>query len=201
MNQISKFVLSNSVLLACDIGMNMNLVLFYLDSDHYHPKWAVLTLAWMFTPFAIRVGKFFYDLVKTRKAGWFELFIHVPFVQPLRNLCLTWKLYEFRFGFEDFDPRNWVKVTLNSNKVKGTLSWNLFDFKSILREISSGRKKILWSIIIYFLEISSLRWRESRRRWQKVCLSFSVFANKYFFKHGWRSRIITAVRSASPRSQ
>ena len=45
-----------------------------------------------------------------RKAGWFELFIHVPFVQPVRNLYLAWKLYKLRFGFDDFDPKNWVKV-------------------------------------------------------------------------------------------
>ena len=113
--QVSKFVFFNSVLPSVDIGTDINAFLVYLalnDSDlnHFHPKWAVLTIGWVFTPFVIHVGKFFYELATTRKAGWFELFIHVPFVQPLRNLYLAWKLYKLRFGFKDFDPKNWAKV-------------------------------------------------------------------------------------------
>ena len=61
----------------------------------------------------IHVGKFFYELATKRKAGWFELFIHVPFVQPLRNLYLTRKLFNLGFGFDHFDPKNWVKVKIN----------------------------------------------------------------------------------------
>ena len=82
------------------------------DLNHYHPKWAALTIGWVFAPFVIHVGKFFYELGTMRKAGWFELFIHVPFVQPLRNVYLGWKLFDLRFGFADFDPKNWVKVKI-----------------------------------------------------------------------------------------
>ena len=113
--QVSKFVFFNSVLPSLDIGTDINAFLVYLalndnDPTHYHPKWAVLTISWVFTPFVIHVGKFFYELATTRKAGWFELFIHVPFVQPLRNLYLARILSKLRFGFDDFNPRNWVKV-------------------------------------------------------------------------------------------
>ena len=115
MIQISKFVFFNSLLPSVDIGTDLKAFVFYLalndsDPNHYHPKWAILTIAWVFTPFVIHVGKFFFELATTRKAGWFELFIHVPFVQPVRNLYLAWKLYKLRFGFNDFDPKNWVKV-------------------------------------------------------------------------------------------
>ena len=88
------------------------------NPNHYHPKF---TISRVFTPFVIHVGKFFYELATTRKAGWFELFIHVPFVQPLRNLYLTGKLFKLRFGFNDFNPQNWVKVK-NNLEFKGMLS-------------------------------------------------------------------------------
>ena len=115
MIQISKFVFFNSVLPSLDIGTDMRAFLFYLalnDSDLYHPKWAILTIYWVFNPFLFHLGKFFYELATTRKAGWFELFIHVPFVQPLRNLYLARKLHNLGFGFADFNPANWVKVKI-----------------------------------------------------------------------------------------
>ena len=120
---ISKFALFNSVLPFLDIGTDINSFLVYLalnDSDlnHYHPKWAILTISWVFAPFVIHVGKFFYELAKTKKAGWFKLFIHVPFVQPLRNLYLARKLHKLGFGFDHFDPKNWVKVKSNLNLIK-----------------------------------------------------------------------------------
>ena len=115
MIQISKFVFFNSVLPSLDIGTDLKAFVFYLalndsDPNHYHPKWAILAIAWVFTPFVIHVGKFFYKPSTTRKAGWFELFIHVPFVQPLRNLFLAWRLYKLRFGFNDFEPKYWAEV-------------------------------------------------------------------------------------------
>ena len=108
MINISKFAFFNSVLPSIDIGTDINAFLVYLDYNH--PKWAALTLSWVFAPFVIHVGKFFYVLAKKRKAGWFELFIHIPFVQPVRNLYLARRLFKLRFGFSDFDPRNWIEV-------------------------------------------------------------------------------------------
>ena len=129
--QICKFAFFNSVLPFLDIGTDIKAFLFYLalnsDQPHqYHPKWAILTIGWVINPFAIHVGKFFYELVTTRKAGWFELFIHVPFVQPMRNLFLTWKLYQMRFGFDDFKPKNWAKVKnyiMKTNNVIDLSRW------------------------------------------------------------------------------
>ena len=109
MIQISKFAFFNSVLPSLDIGTDINAFLVYLDNNH--PKWAALTISWVFAPFVIHVGKFLYVLATKRKAEWFELFIHVPFVQPVRNLYLSRRLFKLRFGFKDFDQRNWIKVT------------------------------------------------------------------------------------------
>ena len=118
MIRLSKFLISNTVLPAVDIGTDLNAFLVYSsyfddDLDNYHPKWAALTLTWMFTPFVIQVGKFLYrittckvDLCKELK----ELVIHIPFVQPLRNLWLARKLYKMRFGLDGFDPTDLVKV-------------------------------------------------------------------------------------------
>ena len=115
MINISKFVFFNTVLPTVDIGTDINAFFVYLalndpNPDHYHPKWAALTISWVFAPFVIHVGKFLYVLATKRKAGWFKLFIHVPFVQPVRNLYLSRRLFKLRFGFKDFDPKNWVKV-------------------------------------------------------------------------------------------
>ena len=112
--QISKFLFFNSVLPSIDIGTDINTFFFHLGcySDDYHPKWAILTIAWVFNPFAVHVGKFFFELITTRKAGWFELFIHVPFVQPLRNLYLAWTLFDLGFGFANFNPAHWAEVKI-----------------------------------------------------------------------------------------
>ena len=105
---VRKFLFFNSVLPAFDIGTDLNAFLVYSayyddDIDNYHPKWAVLTLNWMFAPFGIHIGKFLYRILTNRVVSWrdelIELVIHIPFVQPLRNAWLAWRLYKMRFGF------------------------------------------------------------------------------------------------------
>ena len=99
---------------ALDIGTDIKAFLFYsLVADH--PKWAALTLVWVFAPLALNLGKFCHHLVTRKEARWVKLFVHIPFVVPLRNLYLTWKLYTFQFGMSDFDPKNWVEVSFPKN--------------------------------------------------------------------------------------
>ena len=50
----SKFVLFNAVLPAVDIGTDF--ITFFTLQSAGHPKWAVLTLFWMFVPFIVRLG-------------------------------------------------------------------------------------------------------------------------------------------------
>ena len=109
--RIAKFVLFNSFLPALDIATDIKAFLFYLlVADH--PKWAALTLVWVFAPLALQFGKFCHHLVTRKEAGWIKLLIHFPLILPLLNLYLAWKLYKLRFGMSDFDPKKWAEVKL-----------------------------------------------------------------------------------------
>ena len=75
---VSKFVFFNTILPAVDIGTDLHAYLIYSayyddDLDNYHPKWAGLTLSWMFAPFTIHVGKFFYRTAIKRGVKWLSL--------------------------------------------------------------------------------------------------------------------------------
>ena len=123
---ILKFILFNSVLPTLDVGTDIKAFLFYLSLEHVH--WAVLTVTWIVVPFAIHLVKFLYQFAKTRKAEWCDLFLHIPFVLPLRNLYFAYRLNKLGFGREDFDPANWPAVEKIQAKVaKDGLSESYFE--------------------------------------------------------------------------
>ena len=123
---ILKFILFNSVLPTLDVGTDIKAFLFYLSLEHVH--WAVLTDTWIVVPFAIHLVKFLYQFAKTRKADWCDLFLHIPFVLPLRNLYFAYRLNKLGFGREDFDPANWPAVEKIQAKVaKDGLSESYFE--------------------------------------------------------------------------
>ena len=123
---ILKFILFNSVLPTLDVGTDIKAFLFYLSLEHVH--WAVLTVTWIVVPFAIHLVKFLYQFAKTRKAEWRDLFLHIPFVLPLRNLYFAYRLNKLGFGREDFDPANWPAVEKIQAKVaKDGLSESYFE--------------------------------------------------------------------------
>ena len=49
-------------------------------------------------------------LAKTGEADWKDLLLHFPFVLPLRNLGLAYRLYKLNFGMSDFDTKDWAEV-------------------------------------------------------------------------------------------
>ena len=123
---ILKFIFFNSVLPTLDVGTDIKAFLFYLSLEHVH--WAVLTITWIVVPFAIHLVKFLYQFAKTRKAEWRDLFLHIPFVLPLRNLYFAYRLNKLGFGREDFDPANWPAVEKIQAKVaKDGLSESYFE--------------------------------------------------------------------------
>ena len=123
---ILKFILFNSVLPTLDVGTDIKAFLFYLSLEHVH--WAVLTVTWIVVPFAIHLVKFLYQFAKTRKAEWCDLFLHIPFVLPLRTLYFAYRLNKLGFGREDFDPANWPAVEKIQAKVaKDGLSESYFE--------------------------------------------------------------------------
>ena len=109
--RILKFILFNSALPALDVGTDVKAFLFYLSLDHLN--WATLTATWIFVPFCFHLAKFLFQFAKTRKVGreecW-DLFLHIPFVLPLRNLYYALRLWDLDFGTDDFDPEDWPTV-------------------------------------------------------------------------------------------
>ena len=79
------FFLFNCILPTTDMSTDF---ITYLDLRLDHPKWAVLTLSWMFLPFLIRFVQFLYK-VRQEKCN-VEMFLnvlkHLPFLLPMENL-------------------------------------------------------------------------------------------------------------------
>ena len=60
-----------------------------------HPRWAALTVTWMFTPFFLHAFKFFYLTFKNKTWDWQTLgatLTHFPFVLPILNFYLFLKM-------------------------------------------------------------------------------------------------------------
>ena len=107
---IIKFVFFNSALPIVDILTDIRaFILYRLVYDH--PNWANITLFWIWVPFILHLSWFLYHFVaKTGEADLKRLGLHIPFVLPLRNLYLAFRLYQMKFGMEDFDNRDWKAV-------------------------------------------------------------------------------------------
>ena len=126
---ISNFILFNVIFPIVEVATDVKSFLFYFLLLHFN--WAYLTLTWVGVPFAIHLAKFLYELFNG-KAGWKELgdvFLHIPFILPLRNLYFAFLLYfEYGFGRDDFDPKNWPEVEKIQHQVaKDGLSESYFE--------------------------------------------------------------------------
>ena len=149
--QLAKFSFFNITLPFLDVGTDVKVFVVYLFYEN-HPYWAALTIFWVFVPFFMHLGKFFYQLCncscacnstatctntctyncsctcEAGKADWKDVFNHIPFIRPLRNAYLACRLYKMRFGFEDFDPKNWPKVeTIQREVAESGLSESFFE--------------------------------------------------------------------------
>ena len=83
--KLIKFLFFNVILPLFDIGTDVQVFILYLFFDK-HPNWAFLTLFWIFNPFLVHLGTFAYILFfDTKNADWRNLFLHIPFVIPLKN--------------------------------------------------------------------------------------------------------------------
>ena len=93
----AKFLFTNVALPLFDIGTDFQAFIFYLFY-YDHPNWALLTLFWIFNPFFVQLAKFVADLYNTREADWKNLFLHIPFVIPIRNCYRAYQLHTLDFG-------------------------------------------------------------------------------------------------------
>ena len=106
-----KFIFFNTALNGSDIFTDF-LTFVTFTTVSYHPNYAAISLAWMFVPFIIQLCQY-------AKAKWYrhkkdstikKALLHFPFVLPLRNLYLAFRLFKLRFGFPDFDPTKSARV-------------------------------------------------------------------------------------------
>ena len=121
MLKILKFSIFNVGLPLFDMATDLQAFIIYFFYDD-HPNWAFLTLFWIFNPFIMHSVKFIaaYFYYKTGKPDWFHLFLHFPFVLPLRNFYLTFQLYKLRFGMDDFNSKDWAAVEAIQTEVAGS---------------------------------------------------------------------------------
>ena len=119
-------------------------------------------------PLLLHLVKFFYQLyTDCDQADWKDVFNHIPFVRPLRNAYLAYKLHKMRFGYADFNPKNWAEVEAIQREVAKTgLTENYFEsgpqsVQQLVISFSTG--KFSASIVIgIVVSILSLSWGASR---------------------------------------
>ena len=115
---ILKFITFNTVLPLFDTRTDVKAVFLYLFGVAYHPNWAALTLVWIVVPFLLHLVKFLYHLLaRTGEASWRDLFLHIPFVLPIRNLYYAYLLHKLDFGRPNFESKNWAAVEAIQNEV------------------------------------------------------------------------------------
>ena len=114
--KVGLFWLFNTILPFTDVGTDLFTFLDLLRDGHV--MWATLTFAVMWNPFFIHLGVFCFDILKSKLGGGdFEarkimgnVFTHLPFVLPFKNLYNTAHLGRLRFGGRDFEDRSWAEV-------------------------------------------------------------------------------------------
>ena len=115
---ILKFITFNTILPLFDMGTDIRAFFLYMSAVAYHPNWAALTLVWIVVPFVLHLIKFLYHLLaKTGEASLRDLFLHIPFVLPIRNLYYAYKLHQLGFGMPNFESKNWAAVEAIQNEV------------------------------------------------------------------------------------
>ena len=146
--KLGKFLFFNVGLPLVDIGTDVQSFFLYL-LNYDQPNWAYLTLFWIFNPFIMHSVKFIaaYFYHKTGKPDWFLLFLHFPFVLPLRNFYLTFQLYKLRFGMDDFNSKDWAEVEAIQTEVAGSgLSESYYEagpqVSDLFTDVLSGPVKI-----------------------------------------------------------
>ena len=92
-------------------------------------SWAMMSFFWVWVPFLIHLIKFLFQLCTDYKnADYMDVVYHIPLVHPFRNAFLVYKLHKMRFGYNDFDYKNWPEVEAIQHEIaKSSLSENFFE--------------------------------------------------------------------------
>ena len=113
-----RFIFFNAGLPTTDVVTDLiNYLTLYPDQ----PRWAEITLTWMFTSFLLHAAIFFYNKATGkskpsttwREFAWEfykEAVMHLPFVATCYNILRAKWLYDLNYGTEDFKMRDSKQV-------------------------------------------------------------------------------------------
>ena len=116
---ILKFLVFNSALSTADVLTDLLTFLALLDSN---PKWAGLTLYWMWNPFLAHTAIFLYKKAFYKRGqtcnSIHELMrefykaagIHLPFVASVHNILRAHRLYQLKYGTKEFNSKHHKEV-------------------------------------------------------------------------------------------
>jgi len=162
--KLLKFVFFNVILPIFDISTDVHAFILYLFYDN-HPNWAYLTLFWIFNPFLVQIFKFVFILYYNRKAEWCNLFLHLPFVIPIKNCWHAYELHKLDFG--EAGGKAWEEAEKIQREVaKASLSESYFEAgpqasQQLIIGFTTGQFR--WSIILSIvISLFSLSWGASR---------------------------------------
>ena len=150
-------------------------LLYLLADDHQHPYWALLTLFWIFNPFLVHLCKFVAIYFNTRQTEWKNLFLHFPFVIPLKNCYHAYHLYKLNFGenktyvnerAEEIQLKWTEAEEIQREVAKASLSESYYEAgpqaaQQLIISFSTGH--VRWNIILsIIISLLSLSWGASR---------------------------------------
>ena len=163
-SSLVKFLFTNVALPLFDIGTDFHTFVFFLFY-YDHPKWAFLTLFWIFNPFFVQIFKFVFILYSEKKASWYNLFLHIPFVIPIRNCCLAYELHKLKFGAaggEDWARAEEIqREVAKTSSSEGYLEAGPQATQQLFIGFSTGQFQ--WNIILSIVvSLFSLSWGASR---------------------------------------
>ena len=112
-----RFLFFNAGLPTADVVTDL---INYVTLRPDHPRWAEITLTWMFTSFTVHATLFFIKQIKAlwRRRGTTcniqnfhkQVLIHLPGIATLHNLWMAWKLKKLKYGTRDFKTEDHEKV-------------------------------------------------------------------------------------------
>ena len=113
------FFVFNCILPSVDMGTDLSTFFLLMT---IHPKWAAITLFWMFVPFFIRVIQTIYHSVQSPEVCYIcckilSALYHVPFVLPFYHFYLLVKLRKVRHNAKQDEAEASVKKTEILSKV------------------------------------------------------------------------------------
>ena len=117
MIKLGLFVVFNSILPFTDVATDG--ITFFDLLENGHTNWAAATFYFMWNPFILHLLTFIKNIIKAWWEGdedfaWQaelkEVFLHLPFVVPIKNIYNAYRLFQMGFGTEQMDETFWEEV-------------------------------------------------------------------------------------------